>query len=342
MPVKQCILILLSINFCFSSSNKGFYADITDELMVPPSSASMAGSDLSIGSGVSVESTPGNLPFDSLNRLSLSYAGFYNNTFNTSIVSYSGKPRDDIGISLLAGYVYVPDIPNTNASTSTDSGELREAKISYFSASRMILRIGAGRLFILTPTISIGAGVALNAKRVRLPETGYGIGMDAGIRIFFKEPGLSLALQMENITSSYTYWNKNFQERAYHHLRAGAGFEHYFPSLYGALRVSYATPDLFGNEGINSITYDITENDNTIETIGQYELYEKPALLFSQGKYGLEYTIMNSVSFRGGLTRSKFTFGAGLLLMHNRAGIDFAYIMHSLAGTYQLSINYKW
>jgi hypothetical protein len=343
MSVKQFVFILLLTNLCFSSIDAGFYADIKDELMTPPASASMAGSDLSIGSGVSVESTPGNLPFDSLNRLSLSYAGFFNNTFNTSILMYNGKPTKDIGISVLTGYIFIPNIPDNTKSSSNDSGELRELDESYFSASKMIFRAGAGRLFSLTPDILLGAGVALNAKRVRLSsEIGYGIGMDAGIKVLFQSIGLSFATQLENVTSSYTYWNKNFQERGYHHLRTGVGFEHYFTSLYGALRLCYTTPDLFGNEGINYRTWELTENENVIDSLGQYELYEHPSLLVTQGKYGIEYTIMNAISFRGGLSNNQITFGAGLNLMNNKAGIDIAYIVHELGGTYQLSINGKW
>jgi hypothetical protein len=37
-----------------------------------------------------------------------------------------------------------------------------------------------------------------------------------------------------------------------------------------------------------------------------------------------------------------FSFGAGLCLMKNRAGIDFAYLTHELAPTYKLSVNFKW
>lgn len=336
------LFLFIATTALFAGVEPGQYANLTDELLVPPISAAMAGSDLSTGSGVSVESTPGNLPFDSLNHLSLSYAGFYGNTFNTSLVSYQGRAGNNFGVSMLLGYVYVPNIVNTTASDSTEDGALRELKTSYFSASRIIMRAGVGRLFTLTRNITLGAGVALNAKRIRLPETGYGIGMDAGVKVLFNDPGISVAMQLENITSSYTYWTKDFQERAYQHCRVGVGYERYFPYMYGSLQVNYASPDLFANEGINSYTSEKTENDNYIETPKQEEIYDNPALLATMGRYGIEYTIMNAVSFRGGLFNGKAAFGAGLHLLNNRAGIDIAYITHALAGTYQLSVNYTW
>jgi len=340
---KTCMCLLLFFTAVTSAAIQGgFYADITDGLMVPPHSAAKAGSDLSTGNGISVESTPGNLPFDSLNRISLSYAGFYGNTFNTSLVTYRGSPAENIGIGVLLGYVYIPDIPNTTKSDTTPDGEMREAKISYFSASRIIMRAGVGRAFTIRPDITLGAGIALNAKRVRLPETGYGIGMDAGARLLLSKPGISLAVQLENITSSYTYWSADFKEHAYPHCRAGIGYERYFPYIYGSLQLSYATPDLFANDGINSITTKKTENDNTIETIGHYELYDKPSLLFSSGRYGVEYTIMNAVSFRAGVYSGSISFGAGFHLLRDKAAIDVAYITHALSGTYQLSLNYAW
>jgi len=338
------LILLLFTGFAasFATVQPGKYADITDGLMVPPISASMAGSDLSTGSGVSVESTPGNLPFDSLNHLSLSYAGFYGNTFNTSLVSYQGSMGSNLGVSLLMGYVYVPNIANTTESDSTEDGALREARVSYFSASRIIVRTGVGRLFTITPDITLGAGIAINAKRIRLPETGYGIGMDAGAKVRFNKPGISLAMQLENITSSYTYWTKDFQERAYHHCRVGVGYERYFAYFYGSLTLNYASPDLFANDGVNSYTQKLTENDNPIETVNEEEIYQKPSLLATRGRYGIEYTIMNTVSFRGGYSWGSLAFGAGLHLLSDRAGIDIAYITHALAGTYQLSVNYTW
>ncbi len=341
---KRLLLILLSVSaWCYGEMNSSAYADIADEIMVTPVSAAMAGSDLSFGSGASVEATPANLPFDSLNRLALAYAGFYGNIFSTSMLTYTAKPRDDIGIGVLLGYIYIPDIPNTEASSLTQDGGMGEAKIKYFSASKMLFRAGIGKHFILKPRITVSGGIAVNAQRVRLPETGYGIGLDGGIRSFFPKPGISCALQIENLTSSIIYWNKNFQEYAYPRLRAGIGWEKEIDYIYGSMKIGYTTPDLFANDGLNYISRNKDSTGTIIEDPDHFEIYQKPSILFSQGKIGIEYTIMRTVAVRAGLSQGKFGFGAGLRLFHERAGLDLAYINHeALNGTYQLSMYHTW
>jgi len=338
--VVSCVLVFSTI--VFPEISHGYYVDVADELMTPPTSAAKVGSDLTQSSGVGVESTPANLPFDTLNHLSLSYAGYYGNTFSSSIVSYSGQPIENTGISILTGYIYIPDIMDTRESTVDDSGRLAEVNISYFNASKVLFRAGIGRLLYNSKRFAVSAGIAANAKRVRLPETSYSVSLDGGLIGHMKTTGLSAGLQVENLTSSYTYWNHNFQERAHPHVRAGLGWEKNLPYFYGALKLSYTSIDLLSNEGINSISYDLTEIDNKIETITQESITDKPSLLLTHGKYGIEFNIMNRVALRGGITRDRFSFGAGIQVIENMAGLDFAYIGHALAGTYQLAMHYTW
>ena len=257
------------------------------------------------------------------------------------MLTWSGKPWNHTGVSLLAGYVYIPDILDTRASSTDESGELMEAKISVYSASKIFFRAGIGRLFTLAPDIVLGAGAAVNAKRFRLPDVGYGISLDAGIKSLFSKPGISLALQFENLTSSYIYWSKSYHERSYPHLRAGIGWERALPYIYGSVRVCYTTPDLFANEGINDYIFESSEENDPVTPLHD-ELYEKPKLLVTQGRIGAEYTIFRTVVFRAGIANGKFGFGAGLRLWKEHAGLDFAYIAHELAETYQLSANYSW
>jgi hypothetical protein len=339
--IKTVFSLLLAVSFALSEVSPGFYADISESYLVSPVSAAMGGADMSIGSGASTEGTPGNLPFDSLNRVSLSYAGFYQNTFSTSMLSWSGKVTNDVGVSILAGYVYIPDIWDTRGSTSTPTGELNEAKISVYSASKVFFRAGAGRRFVLAPGIALGAGAAVNAKRTRLPETGYGIGLDAGVKTVFEKPGISVALQAQNITSSYIYWTKDFKERSFTRLRGGIGWERRLDYLYGTLRIAYTTPNMFANEGINAYSRE-EDGGISVEVPEQVALYDRPSLLVTQGRIGAEYTILNTVALRLGVTDGKIGFGAGLRLMNQRVGLDVAYIAHALAGTYQLAAGYSW
>ncbi|MBN1308232.1 MAG: hypothetical protein JXA18_09970 [Chitinispirillaceae bacterium] len=342
MYCKPLMLLVGIFSYGFSTVSGGYYANVSEALMATPISAAMAGSDLSVSSGASVEGTPGNLPFDSLNRLSLAYAGYFHNSFSTSMLTWSGKPWSAIGTSLLVGYVHIPDILDTRESSINESGELKETHLSMYSASKVFFRAGIGRRFNLTPDIALGAGAAVNAKRFRLPDLGYGISLDAGIKSLFSKPGIAVAIQVENLTSSYIYWNESFQERSFPHLRAGIGWERAFPYIYGVLRVCYASPDLLANEGINDYTFETTDNNNTVETPGHYTLYEKPSLLATQGRIGAEYTVFKTVVFRTGIANRKFGFGAGLRLWKQQAGLDFAYIAHDLAETYQLSAHYSW
>ena len=342
MHAKFFCIVLFTVISAIAAPSGGFYANVSEELLISPSSAAMGGAVLSNGNGTTVESSPGNLPFDSLSRLSLAYAGFYNNAFSSSMLTYSGKPLENLGFSLMAGYIYIPDIVDTRGSTSNDSGELIEAKESYFSASKIVFRAAVGRSFTVSPKITLGAGIAVNAKRSRLPETGYGIGCDAGISALFPGTGLSVALLVENLTSSYIYWNESFQERSYPHPRAGFGWYRNLPYIYGSLRLSYSSPDLLANEGINTYAKEITDNENVIETPGVSEIYDKPSHLVTRGKFGLEYSIMNTVALRIGYSGYRFGFGGGVYLLGGRAGIDFAYLMHAMAGTYQLSAQYAW
>jgi hypothetical protein len=345
IDIKTVLFIFLTIFYCFAEIEKNEYESIADQLMVTPTSAALAGSDLSIGSGASVESTPANLPFDSLNRISLSYAGYYGNIFSTSMLTFSSKIQKKTGISVLLGYIYVPDILDTRSSITTDDGELTEVIIEPYAASKMIFRAGLGHLFLIHPKLEISGGVALNAKRARLDrssETGYGVGMDLGVRGFFPRSGISTALQLENATSSYTYWNENYQVRGYQRLYAGIGWEKHLKYLYGTLRLSYATPDLFANDGINSRKKEKGEDGTSNENVDHFELYEKPSLLITQGKIGAEFTIMRTVALRLGLSNGSIHFGAGLRLLHERTGLDFAYLTHVLGGTYQLSVFYNW
>jgi hypothetical protein len=67
-----------------------------------------------------------------------------------------------------------------------------------------------------------------------------------------------------------------------------------------------------------------------------------PSLLFSDARWGAEYTIMKTVSLRVGYTGSNVSFGGGVHFLRNRASIDFAYLENDLAPTYKLSVNYRW
>lgn len=341
MKIYMLLLIVIAASCPFAALRGGYYASVTEEVLTTPASAAMAGSDLSVGSGTTSESTPANLPFDSLSRLFLTYSGYYGNVFSTSMLTWNGKIDEFTGVSLMSGYVYIPDIPDNRNSIVDENGNLLEERVSYYSASKLLFRAGVGRRFDLGEKVSLGAGLALNAGRERLPDLGYGISLDGGLRALFVRPGISVALQAENVTSSYIYWSHDFKERSYPHVRAGAAWEMVNPYFFCTL--AYATPDLLANEGINSYSAEETDNDNVIETPEHYEIHERPSLLLRQGRYGIKFTVLRVAAFRLGYGNSSFSFGAGLRLFKERAGFDVAYVANkSLAGTYQLAAQYSW
>lgn len=321
-----------------SESSTSYYIDANDELIILPASAAMVGADLSFNTGVSSFSSPANLPFDSLNKLELAYASYFQNSYSTSLLTFNGSVSSTIGYSITAGYVYLPDIP---LSDTTSEG------VAYIYGNRncsaIYLRAGFGKRFDLSSSISISLGAALQAKRTRLiGYYGYGLGMDAGTRVLFSNIGLSAAVLVENITSSMTYWGRDYYQWAYPHIRAALGWEKSIPYIYGTLRLAYTSPDLLANEGVNYYVEEQMQGDITLPEPQWKSVYKNPQLLILAARIGLEYIIMDRVAIRGGLTRGKVGLGAGVNLFKQRAGIDLAYVNHDLKGTYQLGIYYRW
>ncbi len=341
--LKRILTALLSFSFySFATTEYSEYADLNRELMLLPVSASLGGADLSLSAGAAYGSSPANLPFDTSNNLTLSYANFYQNTFSSSILSYSGPAGTKNGIGITAGYVYIPDVEDNRNSPETENHTLIPTN-KIRNCSDIYVRFSFGHRFDVTPAWVVSAGLALNGRRSRLLEySGYGIGVDAGTKVYHKVSGISLVMQIENITSNYTYWSENYREYSYTHIRLGLGWEKAIPYIYGKVRIGYTSPDLLSNEGINKYSKETDTNNQKIEIPSQEKVHKNPELLFSNGRLGLEYSIMSRVALRAGLSQGKFNFGAGLQFFSNKAGIDFAYTAHQLSGTYQMSMMYRW
>jgi hypothetical protein len=308
-----------------------YYSDANRDIFLLPKSAAMAGADVAIGRSASPLSNPAALQNDSAKELSLAYAGYFQNTYSTSALSYIGPvdSRSSFGVS--ASYVLVPGIEMYDDT-------IIPANVPTRSCSDLLFRVSYARKLVqFMDQITLSAGAAINAERRNLVGwTGYGIGADAGLDFSWNLKEISsiasAGLLCENLTTSFTHWSSNYKEYAYPHVRFGLGWQQEIPYIYGRFCLSYLTPDLLTNEGINS----------TSQAPGIKSIADNPAMLFLGGKAGLEYTIMNTISFRVGVIDGPISFGGGLRLFHNRAGFDFAYLNHDLASTYKLSANYKW
>jgi hypothetical protein len=342
MKKWHSLIIFALLQQTFAESMSSFYSDVASGILVSPVSAAMGNSDISLGSGAAASCSPANLALDSLNMLSFSYANFFQNTFSTSMLSYSGKTGNS-GYSITAGYIFISDIDLTDNLDTMESGDpIVPQKFRKGVSSDILIRVGYARSVKMN-FCNLSVGGAANASRRDLGDfIGYGLGVDAGVTVQFPVNGISASLLMENLTTSYTYWNASFSEYQLPHLKIGAGWEKEFKYIYGKLRVAYTTPDLLSNEGINDYTTEFIDNNNEIKLPQAKKFYEKPSILIMNANWGAEYLIMNRLALRLGITQKQASFGAGLYLFDQKAGFDFAYKLHELAGTYQLSMNYRW
>lgn len=321
------------------------YADANRQIFYFPAQAGLAYSDLCFARDGAPNSNPAALAGGTGTELKISYTGYFRNTHSSSVLSYVTplERAGVVGVSL--NYLYVPGIIDTRAGgwdTTSDGIVIvpPESEWEYATSSEIFAHAAYAYEWGFDRLV-LSAGVGLNVLRRRLLEwTGYGIGLDAGMQVTFPRSGVRAGLLVENLTTMYMNWSESYDETAPLHARVGVGWRREFPYVYGALQVTYTTPDLLGNEGVNGSDY-LSEGDSA-EAPVEMHLPEDPQLLFS-GNYGIEYTIAKIVSVRVGLANvRRFTFGAGVALLDQRLLLDFAYLTHQLSGSYAFSVGYRW
>jgi len=312
-----------------------------------PASAGTAFSDLCFLRDGAPNTNPAVLAFDSAGHISMAYAGYFKNAYSSSMLSLINPlgRLGTVGVSL--SYVLIPDIVDTRDWTVDGDGLLIVPQNPRSgTSSEVFLHAAYSKLILDGKKVRLGLGAGLNAHRLRLLElAGYGIGLDAGMNCAFPRKGLRVSLLAENVVTEYVYWNSDFSQAVYPHLRLGLGWQKDIPYIYGHLRVTYASPDLLSNEGVNALT---GENDFGEDGESPAVLTLRDPAFLACGNLGIEYAIFNTVHFRIGMqdiarfVLSSFTFGGGLSLFGNRVGLDFAYLPHDLSGTYALSGTYLW
>ena len=327
------------------------YVDADRGLFLLPRSSAMGTSDFVFSRDGTSQSNPANLPFDSLSEVSLSYAGFYQNTFSTSVLSYVTRIGRFSGVGFSIGYLYNPNISNTEQLSTIDDVPVYDStRISTFSESQIYFHAGYGVFHSLGSDITVAAGAAINAQRYSLsPYRGYGIGCDGGAALDFAAIGLKTAVTCENLTTDYMRWDKGYSERGLPHVRFGVGWRKEIPYLYGRVQFQFKSLDLLANEGVNA--------DSMVDSAGAQIVHpttkhfsKEPLYFFYSGTYGLEYTVMNVLSLRLGIPigdsyggdLSRICFGCGVNLLRKKLSLDFSYLTHELAGTYQLGVSYRW
>jgi hypothetical protein len=351
----------LGCNLIIAASAGGaewnYYSDNTRETFVLPSQAAIGASDIVFSRNGGSESNEGTIPFDSASEITLSYNSYYENTFSTSILSYAGVIDRMSGFAVSLSYLYDPGIVGTgNLEVGSDGMPVyNPSLLEYSNESVVLFHAAYGRRFDVDRRFEIGLGAGLNALRHCLPfgqYKGYGMGMDAGLLLHFPRPEIRVGLLCENVTSQYTRWSPSYSEKAYPHLFLGLGWEKDLPYIYGHVRLLYKTPDMLSNQGANTLNsssvFDSTASATT-QNLGVPQdqpatasLLEAPWWFLLSGNAGLEYRIMDVFSVRVGHSIvNTWTFGCGLSMFKKQLGLDFAYLTHELAPTYQLSVTYR-
>lgn len=313
-----------------------FYSNTNRQLYWLPRSTAMCFADRGMSIDGSPNMNPALLALAKEPQMSISYAGYYQNTISSSILSLTSALQSNIGLGLSINYLYIPDILITDHWATGAGGELIVGDERYASASEMLAHGALGYRFPILPSCDILAGVAFNVRRQRDIEwTAYGFGLDGGALVRFAKAGLVTGLLFENITTHVTYWSSSYIETSAPHIYFTLSEQAEIEYLYGRIQFHYASLDLAINEGVNST---VTGNDS-LETPKVIRLKDDPFGFFINGSFGIEYLIYDRVALRFGTSAFRqFSFGGGLYLLSGRLGFDFAYLSSELAPTYQASM----
>ncbi|MDR0307345.1 MAG: hypothetical protein LBI42_10990 [Chitinispirillales bacterium] len=334
------VLLLCLAQFAFASGSYSVYGDMAGEVLVSPRSSALSSADLAVNpagplvSNPSLAAAAGALP-----ALTLSYSSYYGDVFSASMLNYTGAVSNTSGISVTAAYLLIPGIEDTR---NVDTAAVDTDNIDVFTASDVWTRLSYGHRFE-TDIADLHLGAAITARRRRLETVGaYGLGADLGAMAHFKKQSFYAALLWENVRHSVVRWqSSDYNEKVPQHLRLSFAFERENPYFYGKLALYYTTPDLLFNEGINHQGQGggMREEDRVPETL---TFSDGLSPLFSAARFGVEYTIMNTLALRAGFNNHSYSMGAGLNLFNSRAGVDFSYVNHELAGTVKMSVVYRW
>jgi hypothetical protein len=265
------------------------------------------------------------------------YTGFYENSFWAATTHATVKVDSQNVVSAFIGYLNIPGIDSVEQIIPFENAE-PTYKISQVSSSELSININYARKLFNFERWNLSVGGSINVMRRRLVEwTGYGIGADLGV-LFSTNRGNFISFQIDNITTQYTHWSKNYHENVLPQAFLAYGLSKKVKENL-KIELLYRSPDLFGNSGVVSNT--LGKESVFEDEIKSGSIRQNPQNLFVAAGYGMDLTIKKIVSLRLGLTDShKLTFGGGIYLF-NRTNIDFAYIYSSaLDGTYGVSLKF--
>ncbi|MBD3420927.1 MAG: hypothetical protein GF398_12475 [Chitinivibrionales bacterium] len=319
-----------------------YYSNANRDIFALPQSSAMARSDILFAADGTAQGNPAVLPGLERQVVELAYAGFYENTFSTSLLSFAAPVSKNMGVSASFNYLYVPGISDNRGWDTLPGGAPIVGRDKQFSASELLFRVGFGYNFQITRNLHLGVGAALNSMRRNLEgPIGYGIGVDGSTVLHLVPLGFRIGFQVNNLTTNYLRWQPGYVDLAYPQLRFSMGWASDVDYLYGRLQLHYTTLDIAANSGNNTVTK--SDEYTSLSMPSWTKASEDPVKFLIRGNLGGEYLIRNIVAVRIGTSRiNPVTFGAGLNLFDQHFSMNFAYLYHELAGTYQLSIGYGW
>jgi len=347
--ITNCAVFLMLLFFTaaalHASERYSVYGGMASEVLVSPRSAALSASDLAVNGAGPLISNPALAAVTAPPVLTLSYSSYYGDVFSASMLNYTSPVGKSGGVGVSAAYLIIPGIEDTRK-YEDDISAVDTDNIETFTASDVWTRFSYGRRFDMGIT-DLHIGAALTARRRRLETVfAYGLGADLGAMVHLKKQSLYAALLWENVRHSIVRWEESkYNEKVPQHLRLSLGFERDNPYLYGRFALFYTSPDLFFNEGINHYgkhdrqVEGLREEDRLPQTLS---FSDGPSVLLKAGRYGAEYMIMNTLTLRVGFNNHSYSMGAGLNLFNSRAGVDFGYLGHELAGTVKMSVTYRW
>lgn len=347
--MKIAPLVVLITVFCSCSIfGKDYYSNSNKYLFVAPDYIGTGGANLTYHNSGLPMSNPANLALDSSQSAFMSHTGYYENSFTTTLFSYTGKVMEKLGIGASLSYLRIPDIEITKdlkIDETTGFPIYDPDLVSYETSSETYLNLSGGYEFLNNERFTITGGAALHVLRRRLIDwTGYGIALDLASTVKFKRANISLSLLLDDITSNYIHWSSSYSDNGLPHARLGVGYEKIFNKGIGLFRLSYKTPDLLGNDGVSG---SIKESDNSTDSEEglpkEMKPYKDPLLLITAAAYGASISMKN-VTARAGFDEAKrFSFGAGIGILENRINLDFSYTLGGvLPGTYAIGTKYRW
>ncbi len=337
------ILVLCSVTLPAQSE----YTAANNELFISPYFSSINSADIVFRADPSITSNPAAMAGVSGNSISTGYTGYFKNTFSVTTAGFIMDPGGRAGFGVYAGYLFVPDIMDTRGLEENEEGYpvYDPDRVSIETSSEMVCNIALGFNLVDAERILLSTGLSLHMHRKRLIDW-TGAGLNAGMILNFRDKGIYLALNAENITTQGIYWSENHTSYSLPELDLGLGISREIDYIYGRLSLFFRSPDVIGASGLNMKDEKEEAGSSSFEDESADPVEDDRGAgdFFAKSSYGIEYAPGGVAEFRFGFIPSgRISFGGGLNLFDKMFSVDFTYFtVRNLPGTYAASLGYSF